>query len=164
MRSFSRKVSLLVIVLVILADQASKSWVLQYGATFSFPLKIFTILDVVLVWNRGISWGFFNHAGAYNTLVFGLAAAIISAVLIVLLWKAESRITAGALSLMIGGALGNLIDRLRFGGVVDFIYFHWNAYGFPAFNIADAAITLGVALMFLEAFLDWRGKKKYDEI
>ena len=159
MTSFPKKVFLIYILGVIFADQATKAWILHYSQTSPLPLNLGEILDIVLVWNRGISWGWFNNGGLYNPLVFSAFSLIISAVLGVLLWKAHSRMTATALSFIIGGALGNLIDRLRFGGVVDFIYFHWNSWGFPAFNVADAAITLGVIVMIGEEVIAGLTKK-----
>lgn len=157
MRSFSLKGPFLMIVSVFLMDQATKTLVLDHlaGDPLSLPqnslrYKVLPILDFVLVWNRGISWGLFNNAGYYNAMIFSALAVVISIVLGLMLRQTQRKLVAWSLGLIIGGALGNLVDRLRFGGVVDFIYFHWHSYAFPAFNIADAAITFGAGLMILE--------------
>lgn len=160
MRAFSIKIPLITIMGIILLDQASKIWVLDYFTVHGGRIQILSILDFVLVWNRGISWGLFNNAGHYNALVFSTFAAVISIILGIALWKTQDKRVAWALSLIIGGALGNLIDRVRFGGVIDFIYFHWHSYAFPAFNTADAAITFGVALMVWEEIIRFKEGKK----
>ena len=138
------------IVGVILLDQVSKIAILDHFLKDPQPLSLFPFFDLVLVWNRGVSWGMFNNLGAYNALIFSSLSGLICLFLGFWLWQAPNKWMATILSLIIGGAIGNLIDRLRFGGVVDFLHFHWHGYSFPAFNIADAAITIGVALMILQ--------------
>jgi signal peptidase II len=160
MRPFPIKNLLVIIVGVMWLDQVTKLWIVNYFITHPRRIQVLPILDFVLVWNRGISWGLFNNASGYNALVFSLLAGVISIILGIMLWKTKDKLMAWSLSLIIGGALGNLIDRVRFGGVVDFIYFHWHSYTFPAFNIADAAITFGVALMIWEEVIRFKEEKE----
>lgn len=160
MRPFPIKNLLVIIVGVMWLDQVTKLWIVDYFIAHPQRIQVLPILDFVLVWNRGISWGLFNNASGYNALVFSLLAGVISIILGIMLWKTKDRMMAWSLSLIIGGALGNLIDRVRFGGVVDFIYFHWHSYTFPAFNIADAAITFGVALMIWEEVIRFKEEKE----
>ena len=171
MRSFSLKGSLLMIAGVFLVDQATKNLILDHLTKDPFFLpstsswyNVLPILDLVLVWNRGISWGLFNNAGCCNALIFSILAIGISVVLGLMLLKTQRKLVAWSLGLIIGGALGNLVDRLRFGGVVDFIYFHWHSYSFPAFNIADSAITLGAGLMILGELADSAAKSQGSRI
>ncbi len=158
--------------LVVVFDQISKWWIVEklfrpigvadtpfYTAERFSPLPV---LDIVMAWNRGVSFGIFNHAGPWNSVLFtGLAAAICIA-LLVWMRKAESRLVACGLGLIIGGAIGNGIDRMRVGAVADFIYFHWNAWYFPAFNLADSAITVGATLLILDSLFQSRKSSKND--
>jgi signal peptidase II len=136
-------------------DQASKAMVLGYfGETGCAPHRtvVNSFLDLVLTCNRGVSFGLFDNAGL-NAFVFALGATLV--VLLLIFWLSRVRATflAIAIGLIIGGAIGNVIDRLRFGGVIDFLYFHAGAWYWPAFNLADSAICLGVAAMLLDGLL-----------
>ena len=124
---------------VLVADQAVKAWILEginLPARISVP--VFGPLRLSMVWNEGVSFGFLQASHA-----LGLAAWA---------WRADRRLLGVALGLIIGGAIGNAIDRARFGAVVDFIdvsalgFFPW------VFNIADSAITIGVILMLMDSF------------
>jgi signal peptidase II len=141
-------------VAVAILDQLSKAAVLAHFA--SRPLgdreTITSFLNLALTYNRGISFGLFNDGAGLNALVFSLAAAAIVAVLVFWLRRA-SPFLAVAIGLIIGGAVGNVIDRLRLGAVVDFLDFHVGAYHWPAFNLADSAICIGVAAMLLDGLL-----------
>lgn len=146
--------------IVAAADQASKAAVrVHFGvpgcAAITQPITRF--FDLVLTCNRGISFGFFNDGGALNAALFSVVAAAI--VLLLILWLAHTRslLLGIAIGFVIGGAIGNVIDRLRFGGVVDFLYFHVASWYWPAFNLADSAITIGVALMLIDGLLLHRG-------
>jgi len=136
-------------------DQASKLWLL-----FSFDLpargaiRLTPFLDLVLTWNRGISYGLFQQEGPFGQW----ALLIFKAVAVVLLWiwlaRATSRLSAIALGLIIGGAIGNAIDRLAYGAVADFLLFtpRLGGFGFPyVFNLADSAIVAGVAGLLYES-------------
>ncbi|MGE0257170.1 MAG: signal peptidase II [Alphaproteobacteria bacterium] len=146
---------LAVAAVVALLDQLSKAAVLRFFgesgcATHHLPVTRF--FDLVLTCNTGISFGLFNRSDLGST-VFAVAGAAIIVVLLFWLSRVRGNLMAIALGMVIGGAIGNVIDRLRFDGVVDFLYFHAGAWGWPAFNLADAAICLGVAAILLDGML-----------
>ena len=141
--------------LAVVLDQASKAMVLAYfdeTGCASHRAVANPFLDIVLTCNRGVSFGLLDRTGL-NGVVFSVGAVLI--VLMLIFWLSRIRATflAIAIGLIIGGALGNVIDRLRFGGVIDFLYFHLGAWYWPAFNLADSAICLGVAAMLLDGLL-----------
>ena len=149
------------VLLVIVADQLSKGWIeANYQLGESAP--VLPVLDIIRLHNPGAAFSFLAGAGGWQRWFFIVLALGVS---VVLLWwlrsvyeAAERRLTL-ALSLILAGAIGNVIDRIEHGYVVDFIHVHWgNAY-FPAFNIADAALTVGAALMIFDAFLEWRRER-----
>jgi signal peptidase II len=122
-----------------------------YGEHFS----VTSFFDLVLFYNEGAAFSFLAGAGGWQRLLFSAFAIIASAVIIHLLRKhPEQKLFCFALSLILGGALGNLYDRLTLGHVVDFLYFHYQAWYWPAFNVADSAISVGVVLLL------WDGLKK----
>jgi signal peptidase II len=132
---------------VVILDQASKSWVLE-----NFRLMdrraVSSLFNLVLVFNPGASFSFLADAGGWQKWFFVVLALAISVWLLILLRKhAQERLLPTALTLILGGAIGNVIDRLRFDAVVDFLDFHLAGHHWPAFNVADSAITVGVALM-----------------
>src|SRR5690348_6583012 len=136
-------------------DQISKLMVLGFfgeSGCAIHHLPITAFFDLVLTCNRGVSFGMFNSPGV-GSLIFTIAAAIIILVLTLWLARVRSLFLAVAIGLIIGGAIGNVIDRLRFGAVVDFLYFHVGSWYWPAFNLADSAICLGVAAMLLDGLL-----------
>jgi signal peptidase II len=141
-----------------LLDQASKMAVLAYfGETgcANHLAPVTGFLDLVLTCNRGVSFGMFHQIGqtGLNSLIFTILAAVVVVILVVWLYRVRSAFLAIAIGLIIGGAIGNVVDRLRFGAVVDFLYFHAGAWYWPAFNFADSAICLGVAAMLLDGLL-----------
>ena len=134
------------IIIAFTLDQLSKWWLLDIIKIGERPpIEIAPFFNLVMVWNRGISFGMFS---SYNQqfMLIGLSLAII-AVLAYWLTGAHSRLVAIAIGLTVGGALGNIADRLRFGAVADFFDFHLGMYHWPAFNIADSAIFIGVVLL-----------------
>jgi signal peptidase II len=140
---------------VVIIDQLSKAAVLGFfgGSPLGAHETITPFFNLVLTYNRGISFGLFNTPGGVNLLLFPLLAAIIVTMLIVWLRRVESPFLAVAIGLVIGGAVGNVIDRIRLGAVVDFLDFYLGAWHWPAFNVADSAICLGVAAMLLDGLL-----------
>lgn len=141
--------------LVAILDQLSKAAVLAFfaGRSFGDRETVTSFFNLSLTYNRGISFGLFNGAAGMGALVFSLAAAAIVAVLIYWLSRVSSPFLAVAIGLIIGGAMGNVIDRLRLGAVVDFLDFHLGTAHWPAFNLADSAICIGVAAMLLDGLL-----------
>lgn len=137
---------------VVLLDQATKAWVL---ASFRYmeSVVVTPFFNLVLVYNSGAAFSFLADAGGWQKWFFVILALGISAWLLSLLrHHAGERLLPLALSLILGGAIGNVIDRLRFDAVVDFLDFHAAGYHWPAFNVADSAITVGVVLMLWHQF------------
>jgi signal peptidase II len=138
--------------LVIVLDQLSKAWITGHFA-FGESFTVLSIFNLVLAHNTGAAFSFLNDAGGIQRWLFSIIAISASAWIIWLLRKHSAQVLfALALSMILGGALGNLIDRLAYGYVVDFLDFHWGIYHFPAFNLADSAITCGAFLLILDSF------------
>lgn len=136
-------------------DQASKALVLAFFGEPGCAVHrtvVSAFLDLVLTCNPGVSFGLLNRTGV-NALIFALVAGLIVTVLVFWLTRVRATLLAVAIGLIIGGAVGNVIDRLRFGAVIDFLYFHVGAWYWPAFNLADTAICLGVGVMLLDGVL-----------
>jgi signal peptidase II len=150
------RLGLLTAAAAVVADQASKLWLLfGFDIAARQPVRLTSFLDLVLVWNRGISYGLFQQQGPAGQ--WALLGLKIVAVLLLWLWLARSasRLTALSLGLIIGGALGNAIDRLAYGAVADFALFHittatWSLNWY-VFNLADVAIVAGVAGLLYES-------------
>lgn len=142
-------------VAVAVLDQLTKLAILAFlaGRALGGIETITPFFNIALTYNRGISFGLFNGGAGVNAFIFSVAAAAIVAVLIYWLSRASSPLLAVAIGLIIGGAVGNVVDRLRLGAVVDFLDFHLGALHWPAFNLADSAICIGVAAMLLDSLL-----------
>ena len=142
--------------LLFAADQASKWWVLEV-LRLPEARNVPTLalgpfgLDLSMVWNRGVTFGLLSGDGPWNHLVLALVAAGIAVFLLRWLARAETRMVAVALGAVIGGAVGNVVDRLRFGAVVDFVDAHAWGWHWYVFNIADAGIVCGVAALIADA-------------
>ncbi|MCX7156128.1 MAG: signal peptidase II [Rhodocyclales bacterium] len=138
--------------IVLILDQISKTWVLESFRHME-RLSVTSFFNLVLVFNPGASFSFLADAGGWQKWFFVTLALGISLWLLSMLRKhAQERLLPAALSLILGGAIGNVIDRLRFDAVVDFLDFHLAGYHWPAFNVADSAITVGVVLMLWHQF------------
>jgi len=137
---------------IVLADRLTKLWMLDAFAPGE-RLAVTGFFNLVLVFNKGAAFSFLADAPGWQTplfVVFSLVAAVIVSVL--LFRSPPQPMFCAGLALILGGALGNVIDRLRFGQVVDFLDFHAFGWHWPAFNAADSAITVGAALLILEGF------------
>lgn len=139
--------------LVIILDQASKHLadsLLHYAR----PVELTSWFNLTLQYNTGAAFSFLSSAGGWQRWFFSTIAVVISGVLVVWLSRLPrtQRLLPLALALILGGALGNLWDRVVLGHVVDFISLHYAGYYFPAFNLADSAITVGAACMILDSF------------
>jgi signal peptidase II len=153
---------LLLSVLVVLADQASKYYITQHFGEFEH-ITLLPVLDVTRMHNVGAAFSFLASASGWQRWVFIGLAGVVSVGIIVWLLRLKERahlLLACGLALVLGGALGNVIDRIRLGYVIDFIHFHWDRAYFPAFNVADSAITVGAACLLLDALIE--GKRKPD--
>ncbi len=147
---------------VIALDQLVKLWIVGHLALYG-TVRILPVLDITLTYNTGAAFSFLAGASGWQKWLFaGLAVAVTCGVALWLrrLNGRSQRLLCLSLTLIMGGALGNLIDRLRIGHVVDFILAHWHGAYFPAFNLADSAITVGAALLLIDAWLESRGPKK----
>jgi len=138
---------------VVALDQLTKWAALTYLARHA-EIAVTPFLNLVLVFNRGAAFGFLSHAAGWQNLFFIGVALIACGVIVYLLYRLEpgNRMVAVALALILGGAIGNVIDRLVHGHVVDFIDVYYRAWHWPAFNVADSAITIGAILLVLDAF------------
>jgi lipoprotein signal peptidase len=156
MAALNLRRGLILAFLVLVADQASKWWILQVldlptrrnvpllgGGDFG--------LDLTMVWNRGVTFGLLSGSAPWHAWVLASLAAAIAAFLVRWMAKAENRRTALALGAIVGGAVGNVIDRARFGAVVDFVDAYAWGWHWYVFNVADAAIVLGVVVLLFEA-------------
>jgi signal peptidase II len=144
----------LAVALVLLAlDQLTKWVALDLLDLAAQPIAVTPFFNLVMVWNKGVSFGMLDSLGTLAPwLLWGLALAVVIALLI-WLRRSEHAMMAIGLGLVIGGALGNVIDRLRYGAVVDFLDFHLAGYHWPAFNFADAGICVGAGLIVVDGLL-----------
>jgi signal peptidase II len=137
-------------VVVLLLDQASKWIVLTHMMAPPHTLPVTSFLNIILAWNRGISFGLLSSNNPYSVWILATVAFAFAAVLILWIWRAETKVMALGFGLVLGGAIGNLCDRLRFGAVTDFLDLHAYGYHWYTFNIADAAIVGGVAFILFD--------------
>ncbi|TLU72954.1 signal peptidase II [Lichenicoccus roseus] len=142
---------------VLVADQASKYWILNgLDLPALGSIALLPVLNFTMVWNHGVTFGMFNGLGRTGPLLLTLVAVVVVALLLAWMRRARTRLVAGALGAIAGGAIGNVIDRLRFGAVVDFIHAHVFGWSWYVFNVADAAIVCGVGVLLLDSLLDRR--------
>ena len=134
-------------------DQASKWWIVTSVMVPERQIEVTSFFNIVMVWNRGITFGLFGNSPGTTRWVLTGVSAIIVVILAVWMWRASRTWVAGALGAVIGGAVGNIIDRLHYGAVADFLDFHVGQWHWPAFNLADSAIVLGVLILMLDAFI-----------
>jgi signal peptidase II len=133
---------------IIVLDQVSKWAMLNIVDIASRPpIEVTPFFRLVMVWNQGVSFGMLNHPTEFMPWLLVIMAVVIALVLLRLGLKSELWLERIGYGMVIGGALGNVIDRLRFRAVADFFYFHLNDLGWPAFNVADAAICVGVIIL-----------------
>jgi signal peptidase II len=149
----TRRLGLAIVVIVFALDQASKLWLLfSVGLAENGPFSVLPFMDIVLAWNRGISYGLFQQysdLGRWGLVAISFVAAVW---LGRWMWREPRRLTVVALALIIGGALGNGVDRAVYGAVVDFVHLHWGRFSWYIFNVADAAIVVGVTALLYESF------------
>lgn len=140
--------------LVILLDQASKHWV-EAALNYNEPLVFTSFFNFTLRYNPGAAFSFLSDAGGWQRWFFTVVAIVVSLVLVVWLARiaAHNKLESFALAMILGGAVGNVYDRITLGHVVDFIVVHYQQYYFPAFNLADSAICLGAFLLIVDMFL-----------
>ena len=142
-------------VLAVILDQISKQ-VANAQLVLHHSLAIFPGFNFTLIYNEGAAFSFLSNAGGWQRWFFTILSIVISGVLFVWLKKLDhsKRMLAAGLAFILGGAIGNLIDRIVYGHVIDFIDVYYKSYHWPAFNLADSAITLGAALLILDMLLE----------
>jgi signal peptidase II len=158
-----RRLGVIVAVATFLSDQASKLWLLLVSDIIDRgPFSVTPFFQLTVVWNRGISYGMFQQhsdLGRWLLIALSIAAAIW---LGWMMWRAESRMGAASLGLIIGGALGNAVDRAAYGAVFDFAHFYIGEWSWYVFNVADAAIVVGVAGLLYDTFRGEQRRKTAD--
>ena len=139
--------------LVIVLDQLTK-YIAEASLDYRVPVNVFTGLNMTLVYNKGAAFSFLSDAGGWQRWFFMALSITISIVLVFWLRNVDKnrKYLAWGLALILGGAIGNLIDRSLYGHVIDFIDVYYSSWHWPAFNIADSAITLGAGLLILDMF------------
>ncbi|MCK5876269.1 MAG: lipoprotein signal peptidase [Candidatus Marithrix sp.] len=145
--------------LVIILDQASKVW-MDSNLSFNQPVNLLPFFDLRLLYNEGAAWSILANAGGWQRWFLSGLSLVISIALVVWLSRLERKqiwLSIG-LVLVLGGALGNLIDRVIYGYVIDFIDIYYQQWHWPAFNIADSSISLGAVMLVVDAILE--GKKQ----
>ena len=145
-----RVLGLSIAAVCLVLDLISKWWIIEHVMQPPRMIPVTPFFNLVMVWNRGVSFGLFNSPDTGQWLMGGLALVLV-AILLVWLWRAEKRPVVVALGLIIGGAIGNVIDRVRYGAVADFLDFYWGSWHWPAFNVADSAIVVGAAILILDS-------------
>lgn len=145
----------LVAAAIFVVDQLVKLWIIAgIGLQAKGSINLLPVLSLTWVENRGVSMGLLQADGAKERWILTAVTALIAAGVAWWMRKETNRIDILALALVLGGALGNIVDRVRFGYVVDFVHVHVGTWSFYVFNVADAAITIGVAILLLRAFFE----------
>ena len=152
-----QRFGLMVAALALIADQASKN-LLLYGFGFREMrpferVDVLPFFDLVMVWNRGVSYGLLQADGPLGTVLLTLFSLAAVVALTWWLFRSEEKLLAAGLGLLIGGALGNVIDRILYGAVADFFHFYAWGWDWYVFNVADAAITIGVIMLLADALI-----------
>jgi len=144
---------------VILMDQLSKWYMIEKVLENTPFIKVNDYFNLVMTFNKGVSFSMFSDYGANGRLILILVGTIITIALLIWLWRATNWMLGFGLASIIGGAIGNLIDRFTHPGVIDFIQVHWENHYWPAFNVADSFITIGVGFIIVESFVNHKGEK-----
>ena len=152
--------SLAIIIFVILLHQFTQATIFNLLNSERKEYIVLPFFNLVKVWNTGISFGMFQTLPYGQWLLSGISAVIV-AILLRWLWRSEEFFVSVALSMIVGGALGNFIDRVRVGAVADYLDFHFGDYHWPAFNFTDTAICVGVLCIIVSNFYTTPAKKKH---
>jgi signal peptidase II len=136
---------------IVLLDQLTK-WLILASFREGERKNILPVFDLILAYNPGAAFSFLAGAGGWQRWFFTLLAIVVSVFIVVWLRKETRLVPSLALTFVLGGAIGNVIDRLVHGKVVDFLLFYWKDWYYPAFNLADSAITCGAILLIYDSF------------
>ena len=153
-----RTIGLGAALVVVILDQISKPLMRDWLA--AGDVQIAPFLSLVSAWNKGIGFSMLTMSQASGPYVLSGLALVIAAAMLVWLFRTRRLLPALALGLIVGGALGNVIDRLRLGAVFDFIDVHLAGYHWPAFNLADSALSIGVVLLIIDGLFEGSGRSK----
>ena len=147
--------------LVVVLDQWSKHWIVANFREYEV-LTVWPVFNLTLVYNTGAAFSFLSDAGGWQRWFFVTVGVLVSLVMVIWLARLQprERWTALGLALVVGGAVGNLIDRVVLGKVVDFLQWHWQDWYWPSFNLADSAITLGVILLLVDGLFGERPQEE----
>jgi signal peptidase II len=149
-------------IVAIVLDQVTKLWIVDSIAVGD-SVHILPVLNIIHTYNPGAAWSMFANAGGAQRWVFSALAVVVSVMLVFWLRRltlSTQRLLITGLTLILGGAIGNVLDRLRLGHVVDFVQVHWNNSYFPAFNIADSAISIGAVFVVLDALREAQRERR----
>jgi signal peptidase II len=142
----------MILLVTLLLDQASKLYLyFVVDIAAAQPIQITSFFNLILVWNRGISYGLFQQEGDLGRWALTIFKLIAAVALTIWATRNSDRLLNAALGLIAGGAIGNAIDRVLYGAVLDFAHFFWGRFSWYVFNVADAAIVVGVALMLYDS-------------
>jgi lipoprotein signal peptidase len=155
MRHYRSKIAIILMSLVIIVDQISKWYVLHVmNAEAGQPIPVISNFNVTLVHNRGVTFGLLNNLN-HEWVTDGLIAVAVLVVLVLgrWMWRTSSTLVCVALGAIMGGAVGNIMDRVRYGAVVDFLDVYYKNYHWPSFNVADSMIVCGVGLLLIDSMV-----------
>lgn len=153
------RLGLAVAALVAVLDQVTKLWIMSALSTGPPVVEVTPFFNLVIVWNRGVSFGLLGGA-ALPPSVLAAFAGVVAVGLTVWLARVDEPWLGAGIGLIVGGAVGNVVDRLRLGAVADFLDFHLGVYHWPTFNLADVAISVGVGIVVIDSLLIRRKKHK----
>ncbi|MFV0626468.1 MAG: signal peptidase II [Alphaproteobacteria bacterium] len=142
---------LILAAVVIVLDQLSKFYVFNYVLADTNYIMYTPFFNLIKAWNTGVSFSIFSDSGIYGVIGLSVFAIFVIVCLLIWLYREQVKINKVALGLIIGGAIGNVIDRIRFGAVFDFLDFYVGDYHWPAFNVADSAIFIGAVLLIVQS-------------
>lgn len=154
-----------IIILVVLCDQLTKLWIIGNFAIFQSKEIIPGLFNLTYLTNRGAAFGFLNGDHGSWRHAFFVGVALVAMIMMIFLLKQmqkEGKHFVVSIALIFGGAVGNLIDRLRLGAVVDFLDVYWREHHWPAFNIADSAITIGVGIFLIAHLMQFRQQRRLE--
>lgn len=155
-----RRLGLAIAAATFLVDQASKVWLIHvYAIGERQPLDLTSFFTLVMAWNPGISYSLFPASSLSGRLTLLAVTLAATAFLAVWMWRADTRLATVGLAALVGGALGNAVDRAVYGAVADFFHFHVGSFSWYVFNLADVAIVAGVALLLYESLFADRARR-----
>ena len=157
MKNKNLKAGIIIALATLAADQLHKYIMLHVvGMVDGRVIEVTSFFNIVMVWNYGVSFGMFNNGSSANAYILVLMTLAIVTFLFIWMKRTNSKWQTVALGMVIGGALGNAVDRVAYGAVADFLDFYYRPHHWPAFNVADMAISVGVFLLVVESFFDIR--------